>query len=253
MLDGWTRACRHGSRCLPTPVPCTVRDVTLAIETSNPSGVAANAPVRPGVALLRGAHVLRVEPITTDNPQHDDLMSAIDRACKAANVSPRDVKRIAVSIGPGGFTNVRIAVTCARMIAEATGAELVGVPTARVVALGTPCGVGPVAVALASKGDTAHVSVVSNGVLHAGEIMDATKLATLNVASVIADSYLPQPMRDIAAAKRWPVIAPVFDPVACARAAEGVAPVEPARLMPIYPREPEAVTKWRAMHAKKSD
>jgi tRNA threonylcarbamoyl adenosine modification protein YeaZ len=228
-----------------------VRDVTLAIETSNPSGVAPGATARPGVALLRGGTPLAVEAIATANAQHDDLMSAIDRACTAVSVTPRDIARIAVSIGPGGFTNVRIAVTCARMIAEVTGATLIGVPTALVVAAGTQHS-GAAAIALASKGETAHVTIVEQGRM-VGEcrIMDAAALANQPVACVIADSFLPAAMRDVARSNNWPVIAPTFDPLACAQAAVGLEAVDPARLSPIYPREPEAVTKWRAMHAAK--
>jgi tRNA threonylcarbamoyladenosine biosynthesis protein TsaB len=220
-----------------------VRDVTLAIETSNPSGVAPGATARPGVALLRGGTPLAVEAIATANAQHDDLMSAIDRACAAAGVTPRDVARIAVSIGPGGFTNVRIAVTCARMIAEVTGATLIGVPTALVVAAGTQHS-GTAAIALASKGDTAHVTMVEQGrIVGEARIMDAAALTSQPVACVIADS--------LARSNNWPVVAPTFDPLACARASVGLEAVDPARLSPIYPREPEAVTKWRAMHAAK--
>jgi len=228
-----------------------VRDVTLAIETSNPSGVTPGASARPGVALLRAGAPLAIEPINTANPQHDDLMSAIDRAATAAGITPRDITRIAVSIGPGGFTNVRIAVTCARMIAEVTGAALIPVPTALVVALGTPH-TGPAAIALASKGDTAHITLVHQGLVTAeGRIMDAAALAHLSITTLIADTFLPQPMRDLATAKGWQLLPPTFDPLACARAAETLPAIDPAQLAPMYPREPEAVTKWRAMHAAK--
>lgn len=203
------------------------------------------------MVLLRSGTVLAVEVIATANAQLDDLMSAIDRACAKAVVTPRDIARIAVSIGPGGFTNVRIAVTCARMIAEVTGATLIGVPTALVVAAGT-AHTGRAAVVLASKGDTAHVTLIEHGVMVAeGRIMDAAAFANQPAACVIADSYLPPAMAEVARTKNWPVIAPTFDPLACARAAEGLQAVDPARLSPIYPREPEAVTKWRAMHGAK--
>ncbi len=43
---------------------------------------------------------------------------------------------------------------------------------------------------------------------------------------------------------------PSFDPIACARLALTHAPVDPLELAPLYPREPEAVTKWRALKAR---
>jgi hypothetical protein len=45
---------------------------------------------------------------------------------------------------------------------------------------------------------------------------------------------------------------PVFDPVAVHEASLGIEPIERAALVPLYPREPEAVTKWRAMGKSKS-
>ena len=234
-------------------VSCGVpRDVTLAIETSNPSGVAEQSVAKPGVALLRAGEVLGVEAIATGNAQHDDLMRAIDSLCRRCGVTPREIARVVVSMGPGGFTNVRIAVTCARMIAEVTGAQLVGVPTAMVVAAGTARANGACAVALASKGETAHVTVIdASGAMVSAGVMDAGQFAKLAIVTVIADSHLPSAMREVAASKGWVIVHPVFDAVACARVSEGLDAIEPARLTPIYPREPEAVTKWRAMHAGK--
>lgn len=226
----------------------------LAIETSNPSAWSEGQP-RPGVAVgeaggMGEARVITVEDLRTDNPQHDDLMACIDRAMTAAGASPRDLARVAVSVGPGGFTNVRIAVTTARMIAEVTGAACVPVPSAAVVARRIPAR-APFAVALASKGDTAHVTVFSDA-WHAapGAILSAADLpalATQGVTTLAADRYLPRPMRDASAGARITVVDPVFDPVACLEAGWDSPAVDPVALAPIYPREPEAVTKWRAM------
>jgi len=43
------------------------------------------------------------------------------------------------------------------------------------------------------------------------------------------------------------IFEPAFHPLAVLAAAVRCQPVDPIHLMPIYPREPEAVTKWRAM------
>jgi tRNA threonylcarbamoyladenosine biosynthesis protein TsaB len=47
----------------------------------------------------------------------------------AARWSPKDVEIIAVTVGPGSFTGLRVGVTTAKAFAYATGAEVVGVNT----------------------------------------------------------------------------------------------------------------------------
>jgi hypothetical protein len=41
------------------------------------------------------------------------------------------------------------------------------------------------------------------------------------------------------------IVEPVFDPAACLELAARLPDIEPALLLPLYPREPEAVTLWR--------
>jgi tRNA A37 threonylcarbamoyladenosine modification protein TsaB len=248
---------------VPT-LPCPVSHrLVIAIETSNPSAWREGL-ARPGVAVgvLEGtaaqpvaqptAPVVGVEDLDTSNPQHDDLLACIDRAVRGAGATPRDVARVGVSLGPGGFTNVRIAATTARMIAEVTGAACVGVPSAVVAARRVNAGGRAFAVALASKGDTAHMTIFTNAWQPEGEgvIMDAggvASLSTRGVALLVGDRFLPQSMRDAAARVGIEIAEPEFDPVACLEASLEWPAVDPVALAPIYPREPEAVTKWRAM------
>lgn len=214
--------------------------LTLAIETSNPSAGGG------GVALVGpGGAVVGVEAVAHE-PHRDDLMAGVERLCARCGKAPADLTRVAVSAGPGGYTAVRLAVTTAKMIAEATGADLVGVPTALVVARRVQWD-GPFAVALASKGETTFVTRFEGGMMGEGSLMDAAGLEGLAVGLLVGDQFLPQSMRLRAEALGLRTAPPVFDPVAGAKAADGIAPVDPAALMPIYPREPEAVRKWREL------
>ncbi len=222
-----------------------VGGVILAIETSNPGPRG-----RGGVALARrtpGGTFEVLAERSAGGPT-EDLMAAIARACEGAGVSPTELERVVVSLGPGGYTSLRIAVTAAKMIARATGASCVGVPTAEVVAASTPRGAGACVVALASKGETAYVAIVDASGRVTGEPgeMGASGIAALGVDVLIADGHLPPSMREAARARGMRVVEPRFDAAACARLGADRPATEPTELIPIYPREAEAIRLWRA-------
>jgi len=222
--------------------------VVLAIETSNPS--AAGAGFGPAVVVARHDAHSTVElaraALDPGRPHDEQLVPAIDRAVRAAGLRPADLSCVAVSTGPGGFTAVRIAVAAAKMIAEATGACCVGVPSALVAARRVQAP-GRFLVALACKGTSFFAVPFASPQSQDGPgvIMTATDLRTAAVSLLVADSFLPADARDAASQLGITVQAPVFDALACAECARTIPACDPIALVPIYPREPEAVTKWR--------
>jgi len=62
------------------------------------------------------------------------LMAIIDRALAKAGVALQSIDRIAVSIGPGSFTGIRVGVAAARGFALSLGIPAVGVTTLEVMA-----------------------------------------------------------------------------------------------------------------------
>ncbi len=269
------------------PAPPLHAPLTLAIEVSNPSSAddRPNAPgpkgdvAGPSVALARGSVVLDQEPLHTPDSRHDDdLMPAIDRLVRRAGFSPVDLRRVAVSIGPGGFTGLRVAIATAKAIGEAIAARghapacCIPVASALVAAhnciaarRGAPAPSGPFAVALASKRDTVWLTLFNAGgepispSMHhegpggvPGRLATADDLGALHSAhafgTLLSDRFLPEAHRR-RADQLGVVVAPlVLSGAACARASHGIVPLDPADLSPLYPREPEAVTKWRALH-----
>jgi tRNA threonylcarbamoyladenosine biosynthesis protein TsaB len=246
--------------------------IILAIETSNPSAWEPGQGSRPGVALGRlsasGAmEVVGVRHLDATKPHDDELMPEIAALVAAAGLRPRDLTDVAVSAGPGGYTAVRLAVTTAKLIAEATGARAIPVPSSLVAAWGAAGvlrgrGASRFAVAISSKGETTHLSsfwVEAAGVkaLDAGVVVSAEGVqAALEVYGcrvLVGDRFLPQALRAKVQSLGVEVLPPEFDPVACLRACVGVEAVEPVALAPIYAREPEAVTKWREMGKAKSE
>lgn len=235
--------------------------VCLGIETSNPSaGGGWGGAVALGVSLdwgeERGGWTLLAEEGLAPTGRHDDALApAIQRACLDAGVTARDLGRVVVSIGPGGFTALRIALATALMLGESLGVEVVGVPSARSAAAAAARGVwsaGRALVTLASKGDTAWGQVFearADGVraVTEGALLDAAGASALRDAHafgvVIGDEHLAGPIREWAEGAGVAVEPPRWSAAALleasrGRRAEGV-------ISPIYPREPEFVVRWR--------
>ena len=227
----------------------------LGIETSNPTagprGEVAGALLGPGVALMTpGGSIVAAEPLREGSRHDDALMPAIAWLCGRAGVSARDLARVAVSAGPGGYTGLRIAVTTAKMIAEATGCEVVAVPSAHVAAWRLPVDLAPAIVCLASKKGAAHGTLLADAAWIAGAaplgLVDADAIRQLSPRTVIADRYLPEAMRAAAQEVGAQVVEPEFAAESVCRIGRDPAPEDPATLTPIYAREADAVTQWRA-------
>src|SRR5689334_12051893 len=97
----------------------------LALETSGRTGSVALVEVGNVVAEDQFPHGLR---------HAAGLVPMIDRLCRERGWAPGDVDEVYVSAGPGSFTGLRVGITVAKTLALATGARVVAVPTADVLA-----------------------------------------------------------------------------------------------------------------------
>jgi tRNA threonylcarbamoyl adenosine modification protein YeaZ len=219
--------------------------LSLAIETSNPSAGGCS------VAIGDARQLLGEEPVREATRDADDLMPAIDRLTRRLGIKPADIGRVAVSVGPGGYTAVRTAVATAKMIAEAAGARCVAVPTALVAAVHAARAPGTFAVCLASKGESTHATVFSRdasvgpmGHMRPRGPIAASDVATLGVSRLVADRFLP-PTIAAAAATAGITVEPLrLSAAACYEASLALPEIDPVELLPLYPREPDAVTQW---------
>ncbi|MCL4222076.1 MAG: tRNA (adenosine(37)-N6)-threonylcarbamoyltransferase complex dimerization subunit type 1 TsaB [Phycisphaerales bacterium] len=214
----------------------------LAIETSNPAS-GKGAPSA-GIALVEAdgsgsVRPLDVEWLRTLGRHEDDLMPAVDRLAGRLGILPRSIDRVAVSLGPGGYTGLRVASTTGTMIAAALGAECIGVPTAEALARRST-GPGPKAVCLAVKGTSVWVHVFPGT---GGFLLPVEQFPKLSVRTLVADAFLPESVREWAIGSGVFIEAPRYDPVAVAEAC--LDRVEAGPVLPLYAREPEAVTRWR--------
>ncbi len=219
--------------------------ITLVLETSQRSG---------GVALADRSGAIHVEAIDSTKRHDDDLMPAIDRVVAAAGLTPRDLEAVGVSIGPGGFTGLRLAVTTAKMLAETLGVKVVAVPSALVATASQaePTS-GDMLVALAGKQDPAwvtrvHIEGGAYRIVGEPGLAIADQLDLHGIEAVIADRYLPPPIREACEEAGVLILEPTFDPAACLRLALAMLEAgklsDPLTLSPLYPRPPEAVSLW---------
>jgi tRNA threonylcarbamoyladenosine biosynthesis protein TsaB len=88
-------------------------------------------------ALLVGDRViLRHEPM--EKGQAERLVPLLEEVLAEGELAWRDLKALAVGIGPGNFTGVRIAVAAARGLALGLGITAVGVTRLEALAYGLP-------------------------------------------------------------------------------------------------------------------
>lgn len=101
----------------------------LAIETSSRVG---------SVALFEGPDLVAQHSFSHGLQNAARLLPLIEEMCHQRGIGARDIGAVAVSIGPGSFTGLRIGVTLAKTLAFATGAKLIAVPTLPVIASNAP-------------------------------------------------------------------------------------------------------------------
>jgi tRNA threonylcarbamoyladenosine biosynthesis protein TsaB len=97
-----------------------------------------------GIALPGAAPVLRSETIGRGHAER--LPGMIDAAMREAGISFAELDRIAVTVGPGSFTGLRVGVAAARGIALVVGCPVAGIGTLAVLAESAREIVGPVPV-----------------------------------------------------------------------------------------------------------
>ena len=87
-----------------------------------------------GAAVVSGGSVRAAHAVEGSHLHAEHLMAIIDRSLVQAGVVLRDLDAIAVSIGPGSFTGLRIGLSAAKGLALAAGKPVVPVPTLEAIA-----------------------------------------------------------------------------------------------------------------------
>lgn len=177
--------------------------------------------------------------------QAEALFPLIDETVKEAGLTPADINQIAVTVGPGTFTGVRIGVAAARGLAVASDLPVVGITSLHAIAL---CAIAadapavPVAAVIdARRGELYLATYAPNGeeltapqalgVAEAhGALPEGQIIVAGSGAKVLGGDAAP---RTFSSAPELPV-ASVWV-VAAARMSAGAAPP-----LPLYLRAPDA-------------
>ena len=91
-----------------------------------------------GVAILADERILVNCQLRVQTGHSQKLLSLIDLSLSQAGLGLREVDLLAVSLGPGSFTGLRIGLATAKGICLAQGVPLVGIPTLDGLAFGFP-------------------------------------------------------------------------------------------------------------------
>lgn len=104
--------------------------LVLAIDSSTKLGT---------VAIYKEGEGTKVEINLNISFNHSDtLMSSIDTLFKLSSYKKADIDKIAVSIGPGSFTGLRVGLATAKALAYSLNKPIIGVNTLDFIALNIP-------------------------------------------------------------------------------------------------------------------
>lgn len=117
----------------------------LGIETSTLAG---------GAALLDGDRLVGEYTLNVRSTHSERLLSAIDRLLQDAGWTLDQLEGLAVAVGPGSFTGLRIGVSTIKGLAFSLGTPVAAVSTLEALAWALPFARGPVCPVLdARKGE----------------------------------------------------------------------------------------------------
>ena len=103
--------------------------IIIGLDTTSQSG---------SVSLIDDNKIIG-ECLFNVGPRHsENVVSSLDWLLDTLNIDKKDIDAVAVSIGPGSFTSVRVGVTIAKSLAYSMKVKIVGVSSLEVLAMNIP-------------------------------------------------------------------------------------------------------------------
>jgi tRNA threonylcarbamoyladenosine biosynthesis protein TsaB len=159
--------------------------IVLGFDTATASTVAA-------LRLADGRELeLRDDPAAGERPAHATrLLGLAAELLERAGLDWGHVERLAVGVGPGTFTGLRIGVATARGLAQSLGVPLAGVSTLRALAeAALPGAAGPVLAILDARRGEAFAAAFAAG----RQLTDARAVAPAALGGVLAQAADARP------------------------------------------------------------
>ena len=218
----------------------------LAVDTSTMAG---------GVALLEGERVVGESLLDVRTTHSERLMVAVDRALADAGWRPTSLDGLAVAVGPGSFTGLRIGLATVKGLALALQRPVAAVPTLDAMAAGLPWASRPVCAVLEARKDQVFASLYRWEGAAMRRDWDYLALSPAEVAARLTEPVIgvgdgaglvESPWMTLAGPVRRGPAAAQVGWLGRERLLRGDT-VGPADLVPLYLRPSEAELKRRAL------
>ncbi|MEX2145955.1 MAG: tRNA (adenosine(37)-N6)-threonylcarbamoyltransferase complex dimerization subunit type 1 TsaB [Candidatus Rokuibacteriota bacterium] len=217
----------------------------LALEASTLAG---------GVALLDGERLVAEYVLDVSLTHSERLLATIDRVLDDAGWAPRQLDGLAVAVGPGSFTGLRVAVSTVKGLALALSVPVAAVPTLDAMAAAVPFACLPVCAVIAARRNEVYACLYR---WQAGAMQRQWEYLALAPAAL--EERLTEPVivagdgvaliasphaRPLPAPRRLP--SPACVGILGLERLRAGEVVKPADLAPLYVRPPEAEVRRRA-------
>lgn len=222
----------------------------FAIETTSLAG---------SIAIIDESRVISEITLNVRATHSEKLMAAIDRLLCDSGLDIDDMDCIAVSIGPGSFTGLRIGLSAAKGLAYATGKPLIGVPTLDAMALNIPFSSYLICPMQDAKKGEVYAALYRPGTIWPEKITDDIAIDPADLAGMISERTVflgdgVSRYRDILKAKLGELYNEAPIPLRLPRASnvallaqkrlEIGAVEDPFTMLPRYIRKSEAELRW---------
>lgn len=122
----------------------------LAIETATDGA---------SLALLRERRVIADVTLAAERGLAEQVLPALAALLGLVGLSPPEITALAISIGPGSFTGIRVGLATLQGLAFGSDVRAVAVPTLAALAYGAAPAIGPVAALLDARREEVYAAV----------------------------------------------------------------------------------------------
>lgn len=224
---------------------------TVAIETSTRQG---------SLALLREGRFQSELTLELGTAHGQSLLPGIAKLLQQQDLTPRHLRLVAVSQGPGSYTGLRVGVVCAKLLAWSLRIPLVAVDTLQALAADCGTSVERLWIVTDAQRDAVYAACFHIGTPHTPETLIPTMVLPVDQ---LASQVLPTDVvRGTAVEKLVQAVPTLAGQVVC----NGTVPSarwvgelgisalqrgeqsDPRSLTPVYLRQSSAETQWDRLH-----